>query len=74
MTKAWRIVLFITGGLVLAGLVLAGVGWLTGASPLRMADILYGGVDGVRAAAQTAWETVLARLSGAWQTLLAFFG
>ena len=40
MTKAWRVVLWIVLALLAAGIVLAGAGWLTGASPLRMAEQL----------------------------------
>ena len=50
MTKAWRVVLWIVLALLAAGIVLAGAGWLTGASPLRMAEQLFGGVDEVQAA------------------------
>ena len=56
MSKAWRIFLWAAGILLAAGIVLGGAGWLTGASLPRMADVLYGGTDEARAAAQAALE------------------
>lgn len=73
MTKAWRIVLWIVLVLAVAGAVLGGVGWLTGASHVRMADILFGGMDGFYSALHAAKDTALARLTGAWQTLITLF-
>ena len=73
MTKAWRIVLWAVLALIVGGAVLAGIGWLTGASPVRMADLLFGSVDGFYTAMQTAADTAAARLSGAWQAVIALF-
>ncbi len=73
MTKAWRIVLWTALALVVAGAVLGGIGWLTGASPVRMADVLFGGTDGFYAALHAAADTALARLTGAWQALVSLF-
>ena len=73
MTKAWRIVLWAVLALIVAGAVLAGIGWLPGASPVRMADLLFGSVDGFYIAMQTAADTAAARLLGAWQAIAAMF-
>jgi len=51
MTRAWRVVLWIVLALLAAGIVLAGAGWLTGASLPRMAELLFGGVEEAGAAA-----------------------
>lgn len=51
MTRAWRVVLWIVMALLAAGIVLAGAGWLTGASLPRMAELLFGGVEEAGAAA-----------------------
>lgn len=45
MTRYWKIVLAVVAVLLLTGLVLAGAGLITGASPDRIAELLYGGWD-----------------------------
>ena len=70
MAKIWRIVVWAALGLLIAGIVLGGAGWLTGASLTRMADILYGGADGAKAAAQT----VLEQGSEVLRSVLGIFG
>ena len=65
MSNAWRIVLWIAGILLAAGIVLGGAGWLTGASLPRMADVLFGGVEEARAAAQATLDRGLDLLHSA---------
>lgn len=48
MIRFWKIVLPVVAILFLTGIVLAGAGWLTGASPDRIAELLYGGWDVLR--------------------------
>lgn len=69
MTKAWRTVGWIVLILLAAGIVLGGAGWLTGASPSRMIDMVFGGTDAARAAAQEALD----RLLGIWNGVKALF-
>ena len=54
MAKVWRIVLWCALLLLAAGVVLGGVGWLTGASVPRMADTVFGGMEEAKAAAKAA--------------------
>ena len=70
MAKIWRIVVWAALGLLIAGIVLGGAGWLTGASLPRMADILFGGTDEAKAAAQA----VLEQGSETLQSVLGIFG
>lgn len=56
MTRSWRIVLWIAAALLAAGLVLAGAGWLSGASTGRIVNEVFGNragllteLDGVKA-------------------------
>ncbi len=65
MSNTWRIVLWIAGILLAAGIVLGGAGWLTGASLPRMADVLFGGMEEARAAAQAALDRGLDLLRSA---------
>ena len=58
MTRAWRIVLWIAAALFAAGLVLAGAGWLSGASTGRIVNEVFGS----RAGLQTELDAVLAQL------------
>ena len=67
MTKAWRIVGWIVLSLLVAGVVLAGAGWLTGASLPRIADMAFGSAD----AAKAAGQDVLEQLTGLWKGFLA---
>ena len=70
MSKAWRVFLWIAGILLAAGIVLGGAGWLTGASPVRMADVLFGGTEEARAAAQAALD----RCADLLRSVTALFG
>jgi len=47
MTQLWKIVLTVIGVLLVLGVILAGTGLITGASPFRIAELLYGGMDGL---------------------------
>ena len=47
MTQLWKIVLTIIAVLLVLGVLLAGTGLITGASPNRIVELLYGGVDGL---------------------------
>ena len=58
MKHYWKIVLILCALLLLAGIVIGGAGYLTGASPDRIAELLYGGWDGLR----SALESLQARL------------
>ena len=69
MTKIWRIVGWIVLTLVAAGLVLGGIGWLTGASPIRMIDMVFGGADAAKAAAADALD----RAVGLWDGVKSMF-
>ena len=69
MSKVWRIVGWIAVILAAVGLVLGGVGWLTGASPIRMIDVVFGGTDAARAAADGAMDRVI----GLWETAKNLF-
>lgn len=66
MTKIWRVVIWIVLLLFALGLVLGGMGWLTGASLPRMAEMVFGG----RAAANEAVSTAGGRLVAAARELL----
>lgn len=70
MSKAWKVFLWIAGILLAAGIVLGGAGWLTGASPVRMADVLFGDVESARASAQAA----LGRFTDLLRSVAALFG
>ena len=59
MKHYWKIVLILCALLFLAGIVIGGAGYLTGASPNRIAEVLYGGWDGLRSAV----ESLLAQVS-----------
>lgn len=65
MAKVWRIVLWLALGLAAAGLVLGGAGWLTGASPERIYDIVSGRA-GVAAVELPAWIVSVRSLLGGW--------
>ena len=73
MSKAWRIFLWAAGILLVAGIVLGGAGWLTGASLPRMADILFGGMDEARAAAQAALDRGVDVLRSVADIFASFF-
>lgn len=49
MTRAWKIVFWVAAALLLAGVVLAGAGWLCGASTARIVNEVFGSRDGLLA-------------------------
>lgn len=53
MKHYWKIVLILCALLLLAGIVIGGTGYLTGASPNRIAELLYGGWDGLLSAVKS---------------------
>ena len=57
MKRYWKIVIAIVLLLLLAGIVLAGTGLLTGASPSRIAELLFGGWEGLIAAVEGQVES-----------------
>ena len=67
MEKAWRVVLIAVVFLVAAGIVLAGIAWLTGASPARIAELTMGGPEGVKA----WWGVATQSARSLWQAALA---
>lgn len=48
MAKAWKIVISIALTLLALGVVVGAVGFVTGASPDRMVETLFGGVEQMR--------------------------
>jgi len=45
MIRYWKIILLVFVILFLAGVLLAAAGWMTGASPTRIIELVYGGMD-----------------------------
>ena len=64
MAKVWKIVLWCVLFLLAAGIVLGGVGWLTGASLPRMADTVYGGMEEAKAAAKDTLKQGVEQMQG----------
>ena len=69
MGRAWRIVLTVVVFLLVAGVVLMGAAWLTGASPARIAELVFGGPEGLRA----WWENTLRSVQAVLDALTGFF-
>ena len=69
MAKVWRIVLWCALLLLASGVVLGGVGWLTGASLPRMADTVFGGMEEAKAAAHAAVEQGVEQLQSLTELL-----
>ena len=69
MAKVWRIVGWAVLILLVAGIVLGGAGWLSGASLPRMIDLVFGG----GAAARIAASTAMGRITGLLQQVAALF-
>ena len=69
MSRIWRVVLFIVLALLATGVVLMGAAWLTGASPARIAELVFGGPEGLRA----WWENTLRSVQAVWDALTGFF-
>ena len=69
MGKAWRIVMTVVVFLAVAGVVLIGAAWLTGASFPRIVELVFDGRAGLDAwlhagldRAQAVWTDVLAQI------------
>ena len=73
MSRAWRTILYIVLGLLVAGVVLLGAAWLTGASVERIETLVLGGPGGLRVWLDKGLQSVLDFLSGAWETVRSFF-
>ena len=73
MGKAWRIVLYIAAGLLAVGIVLLGAAWLTGASIVRIEELVLGGKGGLNVWLQNGVDSVLAFLRNAAETVKSFF-
>ena len=69
MEKAWRLVLIAVVFLVAAGILLAGIAWLTGASPARIAELTVDGPEGVA----VRWEAAKQTLNGFWTAAVFAF-
>ena len=73
MGKAWRIVLYIAAGLLVVGFVLLGAAWLTGASIVRIEELVLSGKGGLNVWLQNGVDSVLAFLRNAAETVKSFF-
>ena len=65
MAKAWRAVLIIAAFLAAAGVVLMGAAWLTGASPVRIVELVFDGPEGL----QRWWDTAQRSAGSLWESL-----
>ena len=64
MAKVWRAVLIIAAFLAAAGVVLMGEAWLTGASPVRIVELVFDGPEGL----QRWWETARQSAGSLWES------
>ena len=69
MSRAWKIVMFIVLGLLVAGILLLGTAWVTGASVGRIEELAFGGAGGLTAWLQSILDRVLAFLDNALATV-----
>ena len=60
MIRYWKIIALAAVALFVAGVLFVGAGILTGASPDRIAELLYGGWDGLCAALQSLTAQITA--------------
>ena len=70
MGKAWRIVMTVVVFLAVAGVVLIGAAWLTGASPVRIVELVFGGREGL----ETWWADARNAARSVWGSVTGFFG
>ncbi len=70
MGKAWRIVMTVVVFLAVAGVVLIGAAWLTGASPVRIVELVFGGREGLEA----WWADAGNAARSVWGSVTGFFG
>lgn len=66
MNRAWRLVLFLALALVVAGVVLLGAAWLTGASIPRIVELVFGG----QAELEAWFGSALDRAAALWTAVL----
>jgi len=66
MNRAWRLVLFLALALVVAGVVLLGAAWLTGASIPRIVELVFGG----QAELEAWFGAVMDRAAALWTAVL----
>ena len=65
MAKVWRVVLTVAAFLAAAGVVFIGAAWLTGASPTRIVELVFGGPEGL----QSWWDTAKQSAGNLWDSL-----
>lgn len=70
MGKAWRVVLTVVIALLVIGIVLVGAAWITGASPDRIVELVFGGQAGLEARLETIKNTA----QNMWDSFTAFLG
>ena len=63
MTKSWRIIFWLAAALLVVGLVLAGAGWLSGASTGRIVNEVFGSKAGLQAELDGVKAQVLALIN-----------
>ena len=73
MSKVWRFVLFLALALVVAGAVLLGVAWVTGASIPRIVELVFGGQAELEAWFEAVMDRVAALWTAALEQLRSFF-
>ena len=71
MSRAWKIVMFIVLGLLVAGILLLGTAWVTGASVGRIEELAFGGAGGLTAWLQSTLDSVRSLLESAAETVRA---
>ena len=64
MAKIWRVVIIIAAFLAAAGVVLIGAAWLTGASPVRIVELVFDGPEGL----QRWWDTATRSGASLWES------
>lgn len=64
MRRYWKIITAVVALLLLAGIVIGGTGILTGASTGRIAELLFGGWEGLIAAVESQAARAVAAVNG----------
>ena len=68
MGKAWKAVITLAALLLVLGLVLVGAAWLTGASPLRIVELVFNGRTGLR----SWWDASVQSALDLWDNAVRF--
>ena len=68
MSKVWRFVLYLAAALVIAGVVLLGAAWVTGASIHRIVELVFGGQAELDAWLREGWQ----RAQTVWDNTVRF--